>query len=308
MPSTSKTIEEIKKTNKNIKDQNSVYDAFVLANYGDPGLDEDYFADIHSRYLICILDSPLRLFSYDRWYVKMTVLVKRPEQLWIDYEGDFLNSPSSQKRKDYSYNINSGPAGSYVVDNIPRINYPYEIGEKIKIKNTSPQDIFYSKTPVELFESNLLYKTWHKKGADKLNFYTLDNPIENYLNTRTIYPIEKINDSLSNYGVFFNKYQYEAMILNLLNNSFLRNFFKGLNTEAFFNNAHGGYFFRREAATPAISFKKLIYEDVNVGGKARIASNSCLPLVVTSPNSFATPKVREGGVINYNPTYIPYTN
>jgi hypothetical protein len=45
------------------------------------------------------------------------------------------------------------------------------------------------------------------------------------------------------------------------------------------------------------------YEDINVGNKQRLSSNECMPLIVATPNTFPTPKVRSVGTIQYNPTY-----
>ena len=88
-----------KVTNKNLK--SDVMGATVIANYGDPGLDENYFADILSRYVICVLDSPLRTLHYNTWSKDMIIIVKRPETLWIDYEGAFSEDISVNRKIDY---------------------------------------------------------------------------------------------------------------------------------------------------------------------------------------------------------------
>ena len=302
------TFDEAKVTNKNLK--SDVMGATVIANYGDPGLDENYFADILSRYVICVLDSPLRTLHYNTWSKDMIIIVKRPETLWIDYEGAFSEDISVNRKIDYSGNISIGKASSYSYEGIARINYPYEIGEKIKVIKTEPQDILYSKTPsVHLSKG---YEKWHSKGLVLVQTY---GGTEEALRTNTLSLINKINNSNSEYGVRFHKYQYEAAILSIYNNEALRNFFQSQSSSrAYFSDQtnKGGYLFKSIEGGPilfppfSLDFNSFVYEDINVNSKSRTANSSCLPLVVTSPNSFSAPKIRSPGTINYNPTYIPY--
>lgn len=304
-------IQDIQRTNKNISSakESKVFDAVVIANYGDPGLDQDYYADIYSRYVICILESRSRILSKDKFSEKMIAFVKRPEHLWIDYVGDFSYS-SSMSRSDAYGNINVGTSLSYSTSNIPRINFPYEIGEVIKVVETSPQDILYSKTPAEHMESNFaVYNDWHTQGYSYIeNLYGSEYQIngekfnsKNLLRGQTISFTGQIGGSQSSYSISLNKIQYEAMLLkydskygNILKN--------GTRNKAFLSN--GGYYFANNFYSDLFNYAYVVYEDLNVGDKQRTASNSCLPLIVTSPNSFTVPKVRQGGVINYNPSYF----
>ena len=48
MPSANPTLSFLSTTNNNTHRKDKIYDATVVANYGDPGLQEDYFADILS--------------------------------------------------------------------------------------------------------------------------------------------------------------------------------------------------------------------------------------------------------------------
>ena len=127
------TLTYINTTDKNLQSKDAVFDATVVANYGDPGLSEDYHADLLSRYVICKLESSNRTLTSDK-YKNMIVVVKRPESLWINYQGGFLSNPTAQKRVDYDLNTNVGSAANYSTNTIPAINYPYQLGEKIKIK------------------------------------------------------------------------------------------------------------------------------------------------------------------------------
>ena len=51
----------------------------------------------------------------------------------------------------------------------------------------------------------------------------------------------------------------------------------------------------------------VVYEDLNSGAedseKQRTITDSCMPLIVASPNQFPTPKTRAAGAIVYQPTY-----
>lgn len=304
-------IQDIQRTNKNISNAegSKVFDAVVIANYGDPGLDQDYFADIYSRYVICILESRGRILSTDKFSEKMIAFVKRPEHLWIDYVGSFSYS-SSMSRSDAYGNINVGTSLSYSTNNIPRINFPYELGEVIKVTETSPQDILYSKTDFKELESNhAVYNDWHTQGYSYIeNLYGTEYKVDektfnskNLLRGQTIDYTGIISESQSRYSLFINKFQYEAMLLKY-DSKYGDPLLNGSKSKAF--SANGGYFFKENFTSNLFNYSYIIYEDINVGNKQRTASNSCLPLIVTSPNTFTVPKVREGGVINYNPSYI----
>lgn len=296
MPSTNPAIPLIQTTNSNFGKGKTVFDAVVIANYGDPGLDEDYHADILSRYVICVLESANRNLTYDRWKAGMIVVVKRPEQLWINYDGGFLNVVNDQKRIDASLNTNVGKAGSYSVDAIPRINYPYQMGEKIKIKLVDNQDIFTSQCSFGV-GIPLLYGAWHTQGATNL---TYASNVSNSLREKTI-----ISKGQYKYNFLFNKLQYEAFALSLYNSDKLKRLFQGTSPDTYYYKGNGGYYFNNRSTTQNLNIVQ--YEDMNIGGKMRVPGNSCIPLVVTTPNSFTVPRQRVIGTVNYSPTYIPKT-
>lgn len=281
-------------TNKNVK--NDVLEASVVANYGDPGLDEDFFADILSRYVICMIESSNRVLTDDRWRAGMIVLVKRPETLWVQYQNNtFVNNPQSQVRVDYNLNSNSGPANSYSIDAIPRINNPYQLGEKIKIKKIPIENNFYSACGT----ASHYYNPWHIQGAANLNYLNVDD-VPNTLR-------QSVLTSSNTFSL--NKAHYEAFALtvNTTNPDAMKRLFAGNSRDGYYYRGNGGYLFRGDTQwTKPINICQ--YEDMNVGNKARTPSNSCIPLVVTTPNSFTVPAVRSVGTVNYTPTYIGVIN
>lgn len=289
MPSNKRKTIEIQKTNTNLKNDQFL-DAVVMANYGDPGLEEDSHADILSRYVICVIESANRVLSSDKWR-NQVVVVKRPEHLWIKYLGGYSSDAASQKRIDSNLNINVGPAGSYTTDTIPKINFPYKLGEKIRIKLVEQQTVFHSGS---FFNSetkeitNTEYKNWHYEGESLID----DEEIKKTIKTKTI-----SFSSDFKYEFKFTKGQYEALIYSLYGKEEPEWVFKQLKYDK-----HGGYLFSEKTESETMSLVE--YEDINVGGKARTPSNSCIPVVVTSPNTFTVPKTRAIGTVNYSPTFV----
>jgi hypothetical protein len=64
-------------------------------------------------------------------------------------------------------------------------------------------------------------------------------------------------------------------------------------------SANGGYLFKDKTY---VLLNTIAYEDTNIGNKARVATNDCIPLIVTTPSAFPMPSVRSIGTIAYNPT------
>lgn len=293
MPSIKRKTIEIQKTNTNLKN-NELLDAVVLANYGDPGIEEDAHADILSRYVICVIESANRILTPEKW-INQIVVVKRPEHLWIKYLGGYLNNPDSQKKIDVNLNINVGKAGSYVTDTIPKINFPYKLGEKIKIKLVEQDSLFnessfFNSECKDISEPD--YKNWHAEGENLIS----DEKVKKTIKTKTI-----ARSSDYKYNFTFTKGQYEALIYSLYGKEEVDWVFVDL-----LYNKHGGYLFADILQSETISLVE--YQDINVGGKARIPTNACIPVVVTSPNTFTVPKTRAIGTVNYSPTYIEVKN
>ena len=121
--------------------------ARIVANYGDPGLTEEYMFDILSRFLIVMLTPDGRVPQYNS-SPTMFMIVKRPTHLWIDVDGGIKNMLSNQRRSDNNGNISRGHPDNLTLDNIPQINRPYDLGETIKCKKLDKiinfEDTFFS--------------------------------------------------------------------------------------------------------------------------------------------------------------------
>jgi hypothetical protein len=297
-------LDEKRKSLNNSKHE--VLDARVIANYGDPGLDEDYHFDILSRFVIVMIESSYRIPMLDRWN-KMFAVVARPQPLWINVEDSVANSPTAQKRSDAIGNVSIGAAESFSTAGIPKLNSEYTLGELIKIKKlASPlklgeDSIFTSQFP---FNANqLIYNNWHNEGAT-LSYFAGNQSRIDGLKWQTIYQNDPNN--ANQYLMRLYKYQYEAFILTLtMSNTnlsaYLQSVFDNtLSSASAIYDAHGGYIFQNN---DYVSIQAVEYEDINVANKQRINSNECMPLIVATPNTFPTPKVRAIGTINYNPTY-----
>ena len=303
------TLDYMKVTDKNLKAEDAIYDAVVVANYGDPGIDEDYQADILSRFVICKLESINRTLTRDK-FKSMLVVVQRPKSLWVNYQGGFLNDPVSQQRVDADLNSNIGAAGSYSAEAIPRTNTPYALGEKIKIKLIKDtersyllkEDVFFT-SDCNVWDGNSAsigyYQDWHTQG--NTNPYIIASNGANNLKMKTVVPT---NNQNSSYYITLNKVQYEAFALNAFPNdaSKMIKLFNKTSPFNFYYNENGGYVF--ENGVFNLYLNTLKYEDLNIGGKARTSDTNCVPLVVTSPSTFTVPKVRASGTVNYAPTYI----
>lgn len=302
----SKSLQEKRKTAENAN--SSVITARVIANYGDPGLDEDYQFDILSRYVIVALESIDRVPTLDRW-MNMIAVVQRPKHLWIDVVGDVQGNPTDQQRADQLGNTNTGLSSGYSINSIARINQPYEVGEIISLKklseplklNNQDQDNFFA----SLFSNNPdYYNSWYNSGA--ILPYIQASNATNQIRLKTL--AKAPNTGLNNfYYPILNKYQYEAFMLlqnngNIALTNTLTQIFNGSwNGTSQLYNANGGYIFNQGQS---IDIPLVEYEDINVGQKARIGSNDCIPLIVATPNQFPQPKSRTTGTINYNPTVV----
>lgn len=305
MPADAVTIEK-KKTRTNY--DSPIMEARVIANYGDPGIDEDYHFDILSRYVIVMIESSQRVPTTDKW-PSMLAVVKRPSSLWINCVGTPSN-PTNQQRTDSAGNTNVGLAGGFSVNGISRIAPAYAMGEIIKIRKInypiqpSTDTTGTLQSAFARWDSTVWsYGGWHSDGST-LPYFS-DTNMQAALRQKTIQPISAGSNT---YNFSLQKYQYEAFLLSLflgntqMSNSIVTIFNKTWNGTQAVYSANGGYLF----ANPAyILINAIGYEDLNVNGKARVADNSCVPLVVTTPDSFPLPSQRAIGTIQYNPTYSP---
>jgi hypothetical protein len=304
---------EKRKTSENSK--NSILTARVIANYGDPGLDEDYQFDILSRFVIVAIESSDRIPTSDKWWHGMIAVVLRPRPLWIDLVGAQTANPSDQQRMDQIGNTNTGLSTNYAINTITRINEPYQVGELISIKKLGKPLLLNNQNQSEIFQSAFAtmpttptdqtkYNSWYNYGA--FLAYILSNNAQNELRSKTIALASNTGPNTFYYPIL-NKYQYEVFSLlqntnNVAITSALTQIFNGSwKGDSQVYRAHGGYIFQ---SVNSIDIPVIEYEDINAGNKQRISSNACIPLIVTTPNSFPAPKVRSTGTINYNPTVV----
>jgi hypothetical protein len=299
-------LNEKRKTAANSRGE--ILDARVIANYGDPGLEEDYQFDLLSRYVIVMIESVYRVLTVDKW-VKMLAVVQRPRHLWIETSGGVSGNPTTQKRADSQGNVNTGLAANFSARGIQSLNTPYALGETIKIRRL-PTPLTQTSAPT-FFQSDFrtwdssisLYGAWHSEGST-IPYINSDAGKIQSLRAKTIEPVA--GDTNGFFNFYLNKLQYETFMLSIGDSSLMTvmtQIFDGSwrgNTPVY--SAHGGYLFQPNFFTQMFSCE---YEDVNAGNKMRIGANDCIPLVVTTPNSFPTPKVRAAGTIAYNPSYSP---
>lgn len=304
-----KTFDYITTTDKNLNAKDAIYDATVVANYGDPGLDEDYHADALSRFLICKLESSNRTITTDR-YKNMLIVVRRPDDLWISYDGSFINNPINQKRIDANLNSNQGTAANYSINSIPKINRPYALGSKIKVKLIKDDKYSFLNDKASIFSSKCnvwdansasigYYANWHNQGLNSNPYIVNNNGAQNILQ-KTIVPFDDTNTV---YGMRLNKTQYEAFLLNIFPeqaNSLVSLFNKSSNFD-FYYDGNGGYAY---SDAFSLDFNFVKYEDINEAKRERVPNVNCVPLIVTTPNSFTVPAARSAGTVNYTPTYI----
>lgn len=302
------SLTEIRKSNNN---SGRILEARVVANYGDPGLDEDYQFDILSRFVIVMLESCYRVPTTGKWG-SMFAVVLRPQNLWVNLEGSDTKNPTTQKRSDFLGNISVGAAGNFSVGGVPRINQDYQLGDLIKIKKLS-QPLPISDTRFlsgfgEGFDSTTsFYNNWHTQGSSFPYFQNSPQLITN-LRLKTLSQPNSSGDPYR-YGMSLRKEHYEAFMLTYaqstnpsLVNGLISIFSNTFGASNSVYSANGGYLFNN--ANPII-LSAIEYEDMNVGNKQRVATSDCLPLVVATPQTFPTPQIRQLGTISYNPTYSP---
>ncbi len=320
-------IKEQQISNNYYKEE-EVITARVVANYGDPGLDGDYFFDIQSRFVVVMIESINRIPTTHK-NKGLFAIVRRPQHLWISSQGSIpasgLNT-ADLKRADALGNVNTGSYQSYTVSSIPRINFPYRFGERISIRKL--------KKRIRLDDSSFFGSAFHKSyfanhAFNSSSYYNeglpnayIDSSRETETRKKAIRPA--VDNGVGYYqypvnggaGVFvtpneytyymaFNKFQFELFWLHTHSGSYVTNALAIFNSQdQNGSNAQmarqGGYYFNSYGE---LGLSICSYEDINVGGKFRTTSSECMPLIVTTPNTFPTPSRREIGTILYDPTY-----
>jgi hypothetical protein len=157
--------------------------AYVIGNLGDPGLDNDTYCDVKSRFVIAIKDFDKIPFVLKPGAVDNTepsrrgipnateqdyntsllmqdniILVKTPIETWITASTPVGNESQISQgnytglvRTDYIGHKNIGPKGAYLSEEIPRLNHPYKLLEEISIQKITALDSYRQDSP--LFQS-----------------------------------------------------------------------------------------------------------------------------------------------------------
>jgi hypothetical protein len=329
-------------TKKNTEEE--ILTARVVANYGDPGITEDKHFDILSRFVIVMLESCDRIPTSTQ-YRSMFGVVLRPQHLWINVDGGVSGSQANQRRSDAVGNINIGSIQNYSLSNIPKINKPYQIGETLKIKKfktpipvsdaifksefgnstltgadydmnaayiaTDPTPDTACSTGFQIYGTNPPQNARFTEAKKKC--LASPNTANNYNNLFSGYMpsfpigVTKVAGTIdgNTYWFLLNRYAF-ALFWRYIHSSEICKYDKILlNTFNFAgatNIKNNPYVFR---VFQNIFFTNVAYEDINEDNKVREINNECQPLIVTTPNSFPTPQVRQAGTIIYNPTYSP---
>jgi len=280
--------------------------AYVMANYGDPGIENDNFCDIRSRFIIAIKDPlkrPLIPKNSDGSSIFLQdniILVQRPYNLWIDCpltsqpagfnpaNPDFTNF----KRYDSLKNYNIGSKDSYSASNIVQINRPYKLAEQItigKLNNyLTADDTFFqsvfSKTSNPY--SDMLYN----------NTSMLGMALPRVLNSNGFLAAGGRDSSLFDptknyYLITFHQSYYEYFLQTYFSNNSW--YYNSPSAYMPFNNE---YVFQNRTY---ITFYCESYLDLNTDSKARESNASCLPTIVTPKDSFLTLKARTSATLIY---------
>jgi len=312
------------------------YQAMIVANAGDPGIQEDYAYDVLSRFVIALILPTEKFLVTYLDFIKNIVLVKRPEHLWIKPQQPLLQTQGSLQRVDTDNHVNIGNAGSYSTDNIPQINRPYRLGEIITIKRiTSP---LYLNN--EFFNSYFTYDSVSDKLYTNSQNLALDGNSSSALRNLSVYPyVVPYFDFNYKNNISYNdrkKSSIDAvpisnspsqMPLSLWLDQFEDTMLQECRTDNLPNRSYSmfdnlSYLYGRSLNAPStthaqwkkryldfkgqhqkIIFNTLAYEDVNLDNKARI-KDSCSPLIVAAPQSFPTPTQKTLNTFTFNPTFV----
>ena len=334
----------INKTTLNYRKQAKPYgkedqpmDAYVVANYGDPGLTESSLFDFLSRFVIVVLNSPQK-FPQTRNMNRTFALVQRPETLWIGAAGGVSANTFDQKRIDYFGNVSVGDPANFSQDNIPKINRPYQLGEKISVKKLSPNPLAgntsffssaFSKTNVDALGSDPGYYSVANFTRDQSDGYPICTATNKCGNARK-YAAESTSSYLGklNYSPAFNISNSSRLPQSNTSANFWAAALRREMFELFFRKANGtdvdqilqnygvynnhldnnhfsggDYYFRQQNSATPFLFNFCAYYDVNVGGKQREITKDCQPLVVTSPDAFPAPARIAPQPIIFDPTF-----
>lgn len=354
MANTIKAISQRLKKPQDLSKEGETWTARVVANYGDVGLTNSYYFDVLSRFLIVMIEPSSRMPTVNHW-PQMFYLVQRPAHLWISVDSGVQTNITDQRRADTLGNVNQGVPGAYSWDNIPQINRPYVVGERIKVKKLSSPHFFYDSFFSSEFDSSKMSSTAVPAtntyntsflSSDPAGTASISASPTKYANVAILplYPHDasrtfKINGNLTSSSSALQWAPTYAIKNNAGNPTVAavptftaaNQFAVGLNKETFEvfwrqsdpaslakidsilldtfvnrTNILNDYFWRGYPDSSAM-FNCCFLEDMNSDNKNREPVNDCMPLIVTNPATYPTPRVRQAGSILYNPTYSTVT-
>lgn len=263
--------------------------ARIIGNFGDPGLSEDKHFDLLSQFLIVQIQGKnggVDCIIEDNNVADMVFVVYRPKELWIDYVAG--STTADYIRRSFEGQVNSGRASI----NINAINPPYLVGDQITIEKLpmgpTPEkptnSLFYKDiTPLHFSTINSLpYSPIYENNSGKLKGFKASlimTGTPQKIHVR-VYADEwwKIIQEMEQ--ALFKKANLNPNFMDLKKSGRIWN-----------------------ADTSFIDLPVISWLDTNSTKRGRNASDSCLPLVVTSPDSFPQAAVRQLGTISYNPSY-----
>jgi hypothetical protein len=174
--------------------------AYVIGNLGDPGLDNDLYCDIKSRFVVAIINpnkipfvlkygavnsaepSQIGDANYPEQYSDRIIrqnniiLVRTPPEQWIDASTLDESNLDDIYNEDYSQLVrtehqgakrkNIGSKNSYISEEIPRLNRPYKFLEEITVVKLKGTDIAGVSSPN--FQS--FFPLMPNKGAGRTFF------------------------------------------------------------------------------------------------------------------------------------------
>jgi len=312
--------------------ENKVLKAKIIGLWGDPGLSEYFHYDILSRFLIVQIE-PFEECVTNVRKTQMIHLVLRPKSLWIRVQNGA--NPAGTIRRDFFGNLNHQNitgAGSatpnlfnnsnnglhearYLAENIQPISPSYKIGDEItiaKLETSLKPGLFFenvnifasedprAKTPADAFMSNRYRELESGEFPININIakhFTPVNPNATLgAGALRIGGLKFANTSNAYFRAYYkNLKKLTNKEYKLTKNFTLQNALSMVNSN---NNikAHKGLF--GGAVADTMLFESITYQDMNIEGRKRLETSSCVPLVVVNPSTFPTPATRNTGGIN----------
>lgn len=296
-------------TSKSGKKKQTTLRARIIGNFGDPGLTEDVHFDVLSRFLLVQLQGKnggLDCLVNSDNLSGLICAVFRPKDLWIDYVSG--SSMANYLRKSYEGQIDQGTA----ILNINKINPSYDLGDEITVEKLPPiNDEKFTTLSVGSYSPRVA------EGSDSV--------ASESLKTSFIKPLSSVfagrasldySTKYENYAKGLKTFKASlalgaggSLVIRVHSSEWRKILvykdsvkFQKLATNKDFQQKMQDYKFcwplNQTYDIPIIA-----YQDLNSAKRKRTGSDSCLPLVVTFPDSFPAAGIRQLGTISYNPSY-----